>query len=273
MKQYLEDIIGKKFGTLTVLEHKGTNNYKQNVFLCRCDCGNELLRRYSAILQTKSNTCPNCRSKYRDINETKEFKHLYSVWMDIANRTNKNHKHNRSCYKQHSIEMCKEWKDSFRNFYNWAMQNGYKYEKLLNGFSKYTIDRIDPYQGYCPENCRWITIQDQQRNRTDNKIIEWQGKKYKLWELSDKYNIDKDVLYTRLFVSNWDIERSVTQKVRPRTIFIEYNGRLITLDEIVKLSNVSKTTVRGRLKNGWSINKIISTPPQNNLARKDKCLT
>lgn len=272
MQQYLQDIIGKKFGSITVLEYKGTNEYQNNIFLCSCDCGNKIIRRYSAILQTKSNGCPNCRSKYRDINKTIEFKHLYSVWMDIANRTNKNNKHHRSCYKENNIEMCNEWKISFRNFYNWALKNGYKYEKLPNRFNKYTIDRIDPYKGYYPENCRWITIQEQQLHKTNNKIIEWQGKPYKLWELSDKYNIDREVLYNRLFVYNWTTERSLTQRVRPCTIFLEYNGKPITLDEIAKLSGITKTSVRKRLGKGWTIDKIISTPPQNNMT-KSKCLT
>lgn len=260
MKEYLHDIIGKKFGTLNVLEYKGINEYQQNMFLCRCDCGNELLRRYSHIIQTKSKSCPNCRSKYRDINQTPEFKSLYSVWMDIANRTNKSHKHNRSCYKEYNIEMCSEWKQSFRNFYNWAIKSGYKHEKLTNGFNKYTIDRIDPYKGYYPENCRWITIQEQQRNKISNKIIEWQGKKYKLWELADKYNINQNTLYYRVFILKWTTEKSILQKVRPRTIFLKYNGETITLKEIAQMAGLSKTCVRERIKKGWDIDKIISTP-------------
>ena len=39
----------------------------------------------------------------------------------------------------------------------WAENNGYS-ENL-------TIDRIDPLGNYEPTNCRWITIQEQQRNK------------------------------------------------------------------------------------------------------------
>lgn len=263
MRQQIQDIIGKKFGTLTVIECNETNKNQKSLFLCRCECGYELLRTYCNIVKTSSKSCPNCRSKYRDINQTKEFEALYSVWTDMINRTTKNHKHNRSCYKNHNITVCTEWRTDFRSFYIWSIENGYKYEKLPNGINKYTIDRIDPYKGYSPENCRWITIQEQQRNRTDNKIIKWQGKEYRIWELADKYNMDKDTLYNRICVHGWSIERSVTQKIRPKCIVLEYKGKPITLDEIAKMSGFAKSTVRNRLNKGWSIEKTISTPRQN----------
>ena len=263
MKQYLQDIIGKKFGTLTVIEHLGTNKDKNNIFLCRCDCGNELIKTYSHAIKTVSKSCPNCRSKYRDINQTKEFEALYSVWTDMSNRTTKNHKHNRSCYKNHNITVCAEWRKDFRSFYNWAMANGYKYEKLPNGMNKYTIDRIDPYKGYFPENCRWITIQEQQKNKINNTRIKLQGKDYILSELAEKYNIKTGTLYYRLYKYKWSLEKSLSTEVKPRIIFLEYNGNPVTILDIAKLSGLAKTSVRKRLEKGWSVEKIISTPRQN----------
>lgn len=62
--------------------------------------------------------------------------------------------------------MCDEWMD-FRVFHKWAMANGYSDEL--------TIDRIDVNGDYCPENCRWITIEDQQRNKTNNVFVEFDG--------------------------------------------------------------------------------------------------
>ena len=56
----------------------------------------------------------------------------------------------RHCY------ICDEWLD-FTNFYRWAMANGYRKEL--------TIDRIDNEKGYSPDNCRWVTIVEQLRNR------------------------------------------------------------------------------------------------------------
>ena len=52
--------------------------------------------------------------------------------------------------------MCPEW-ETFAPFRDWALKNGYK--------PGLTIERIDVNKGYCPENCTWITIEEQQKNR------------------------------------------------------------------------------------------------------------
>lgn len=38
-ERYTIDLIGKRFGKLVVLEHKGSNKFWQSLWLCQCDCG------------------------------------------------------------------------------------------------------------------------------------------------------------------------------------------------------------------------------------------
>lgn len=67
-------------------------------------------------------------------------------------------------YRAKGITVCREWRSSFDNFKNWAIKSGYQ-----DGLS---IDRIDNNKGYYPDNCKWSTPAEQQRNRSDNIIIE-----------------------------------------------------------------------------------------------------
>ena len=54
------------------------------------------------------------------------------------------------------IIVCQEWKNSFQDFYKWAIASSYR--KSL------TIDRRNNDGNYCPENCRFVTMIENRRN-------------------------------------------------------------------------------------------------------------
>jgi len=66
---------------------------------------------------------------------------------------------NLKCYKYYGgrgITYCKEWQN-FIPFMNWALSHGYR--------DDLTIDRIDVNGNYEPDNCRWATWKEQNRNK------------------------------------------------------------------------------------------------------------
>ncbi len=100
--------------------------------------------------------------------------------------------------------MCNEWRD-FRNFYEWAMNAGYR--------DDLSIDRIDNYKGYCPENCRWATRKEQANNKTTNRIYEINGERLNIGQIAEKYNLDYQLVWGRL-KKGWSIEKAILPKMR-----------------------------------------------------------
>ena len=85
---------------------------------------------------------------------------IFRIWENIKKRSGvicrKSFQRVRSAKYYANVKLCEEWR-SFANFYRWAMSHGYR-EDLL-------IDRIDNEKGYSPDNCRWVTLSVQNKNR------------------------------------------------------------------------------------------------------------
>ena len=58
MANRVKDITGEKFGKLTVLKRDGYTNGKRKsiLWLCKCDCGNEVLRTSAHLKQNYNST-------------------------------------------------------------------------------------------------------------------------------------------------------------------------------------------------------------------------
>lgn len=115
---------------------------------------------------------------------------LYRVWCSMKERCYNKHNKSYKNYGAKGIFVCEDWKNSFANFEKWAKNNGYK--EFL------TIDRINNNNGYCPENCRWVTTKQQNRNYSRNHKVDFNGEKYCIIELSEMFNIKYGTLVYRI---------------------------------------------------------------------------
>ena len=95
--------------------------------------------------------------KYYAINENGwTDKKLQYIFSGIKQRCyNKNSK-SYNLYGGRGIIICEEWLNNPQNFNDWAIISGWK--------PGLTIDRIDSDGNYCPENCRWVTKEENGRH-------------------------------------------------------------------------------------------------------------
>lgn len=186
---------------------------------------------------------------------------LYNIWNGMKIRCYDKNNHNYSKYGKRGIEVCDEWRNSFVSFYEWSMNNGYD-EEL-------TLDRIDVSGSYNPSNCRWTTQKKQQNNRSNNKIIEYQGKKYTISELTDAYGIKYNLVASRIR-KGWDVDRIINTPKNPNLKFITFNNETHTLIEWSFITGIERRTISQRLKYGWSVEKALTVSPEVYKNRKSK---
>lgn len=213
------DIIGKKFGKLTVLSlsHKkqlyknGNKDGNSLYYYCKCDCGNNKIVLKSRLKNGKTKSCGCLRKETSVLNGKKGAKKTG----DKLRKYNKKEKvisaifnsmkqrcYNKNCsaYKNYGgrgIKICDKWlnnKNGIKNFINWAINNGYQ-EGL-------TIDRINNNGDYCPENCRWITMKEQNKNKRSNVIIKINNEEKCISEWAEIYNLNDATVRRRFKVGD-----------------------------------------------------------------------
>lgn len=212
----MEDLLGKNFGRLTVVEYVGKNKHRMPLWRCKCECGGETITntRHLKIGKTKSCGCFQ-KDRVRQTQTTHNLSDskLYSIWgrMRMACNNPQNCKYYK--YGARGIKVCKQWdnlENGFQNFYKWCIENGYKDIPNEKGRNKLSIDRIDNNGDYCPENCRWVDATTQQNNTRRNHFITYNGETKSLAQWSKEYNISPNTLHHRICRSKWDIEKALT---------------------------------------------------------------
>ena len=123
---------------------------------------------------------------------------LYNKWCSMKRRCNCPADKSYPRYGGKGIKVCAEWNDSYMAFYEWAMKSGYQ--------PGLTIDRIDNSKGYSPDNCRWATFAQQNRNYSRNHLITYQGRTQCLSDWADEMGIKRATLLFRI-KDGWGMDR------------------------------------------------------------------
>ena len=199
--------IDMEFGYLRILYEIECDDIPGVVYMLRCKCGKEVLRRRANLYQN-SKSIQSCGCYNNTFG--KNFKHGYSrdkkrnrlhvIWDGMRQRCDKPDNRDYHNYGGRGIKICNEWM-KFKSFQKWAMRNGYK--------KNLTIERKDVNLGYSPENCIWIPKKEQSRNRRSNSRFLIDGEWILQKDLAIKLGVSESKIKAmaidgRLKFESWD---------------------------------------------------------------------
>lgn len=238
------DLTGKRHDRLEVIRKADRGITR---WICQCDCGNTVELMAWQFFQNKSCGCMERENKKNlgrftvkhGMTETR----LYSVWRGVKDRcTNPNTEHY-DRYGGRGIRICDEWLHSFEAFRDWSIKAGY--DETLTG-KEQSLDRVNVDGNYCPENCRWISMKQQARNRKDTVYIETEAGPISARLFAEQNKIT-DYVY---------LYRKIKKGENAEKILSDWAMKTATPDSIMDLKEatsfygVNECTIRSWIKSG-----------------------
>lgn len=131
---------------------------------------------------------------------------LYRAWQNMRARCKYPSKSSYKYYGGRGITVCNEWEHSYSAFAEWALSHGYA--------DNLTLDRIDCDGAYSPDNCRWVTTTEQNRNLRNNRKVTYCGETKTIGEWAREYGLPNSTLYSRI-MRGWALEKAFAAPAKP----------------------------------------------------------
>jgi hypothetical protein len=202
---------GDRFGRLVVLQ-RGEKTY---LWLCLCDCGNTTVTRAGRLRAAHTRSC-GCL--VRDVTAARNTKHgacvrgkawpEYRVWKRMVERCHDPRDKDYRSYGGRGIVVCERWRSSFQAF---IADMGRR-----PGPPRHSIERAHNDGPYAPDNCRWATRSEQDRNRRNSRLITALGRTLTLAEWARETGVYPATISVRIKKLGWTAERAVLTPVPSR---------------------------------------------------------
>ena len=184
------DRTGQRFGRLTALRRGPDRQWPSSrptpTWTCLCDCGKTVTVDGVHLTSGRTKSC-GCLNEIQRRENGKTHGRCntteHVIWRSMIQRCTNPKSPAYAIYGGRGVPVCDRWR-AFENFY----------ADMGPRPADMTLDRRDNNGPYSPENCRWATKEQQARNKSTTRLIEFQGRKVSLAELSELSGVP----YTRL---------------------------------------------------------------------------
>ncbi|MGL5925567.1 hypothetical protein [Chroococcidiopsis sp.] len=240
---------GDVFGKLTAIRFVEMKPHAKWEFNCG-HCQSNFITFLNSVKRGHTKSCGCLVRSQNGLSQTKEFK----IWDMMKRRCNDPKNKSFNDYGGRGIKVCDSWLESFEIFLKDMGEAPTK---------EHSLDRINVNGDYCPENCKWSTRTEQNRNRRDSIYLTLNGKTEHIAQWAFELGIDYFTLMGR-YKKGWSHEDILTKPLREikytKNSVVEYNGETKTIEEWAKLKGVNTRIILRRLsENGWSVEKAIET--------------
>ncbi len=157
-------MVGQQFGELIVIAQAEHSKGSHRKWLCSCSCGRETTVATNNLRSGHTRSCgclvkttaSNLRTKH-GMSKTR----VYDIWLGMMSRCFNPKNISYSRYGAAGITVCPKWRSYTQFISDMGMPPG----------DRYSLDRLDNTKGYCADNCRWATSEQQANNKRNNRVM------------------------------------------------------------------------------------------------------
>lgn len=198
--------IGRTYGHLTVLSESYDASRKNWMCVCICGkCDKSLVAYSRNVLRGLSTQCSSCRNRTHG-HCTGRTSPTLTSYMAMLRRCFKDNFKQYADYGGRGITVCPQWlgPDGFSKF---LADVGERPSR------EYSLDRKDHNGNYEPNNVRWATKKQQQRNMRSSRILLYNGQARTMAEWAEVAGLSYKVFSNRIHCG-WSVADAITRPLK-----------------------------------------------------------